>query len=164
MGIHVYYVTPAINGPFKTKMGVVERFNETIKHYLDILMDKRETDDWPSLLPQAEHMYNYEKMNRTVGKTPAQMTKQDEKMFVTRKLRQTHDVQNYWDHVINGRTRVKVLKFDYYADKFRKQGAKFGREVHLTQPNPVGPSLLLRHEQTGESTDWKLVPGNLKYM
>ena len=35
-----------MSGPFKTKLGVVERFNRTIKLFLNILMAGYNTCDW----------------------------------------------------------------------------------------------------------------------
>ena len=37
-GISQYFVKPSVSGPFKTNLGVVERFNRTIMLYLNKLM------------------------------------------------------------------------------------------------------------------------------
>jgi len=50
-GISQYFVKPSVSGPFKTKLGVVERFNRTIKLFLNKLRVGYDTRDWASLLP-----------------------------------------------------------------------------------------------------------------
>ena len=85
-GIHWYFVKPLVSGPLKTKVGVVERFNRTLKSILKKLIDEYNLNEkaWLDLLPKALHRYNYENVNREMHKTPADIDNRDKQEFVAR--------------------------------------------------------------------------------
>jgi hypothetical protein len=66
-GISQYVVKPSVSGPFKTKLGVVERFNRTIKLFLNKLMVGYNTPNWVPLLSEALYYYNFQHKNRAIG-------------------------------------------------------------------------------------------------
>ena len=69
-GIQLYLVAPSVSGPLKTKVGVVERFNRTLKSILKKMIDEYGLDEkaWKDLLPEVLYQYKYENTKRTVGK------------------------------------------------------------------------------------------------
>ena len=90
----------------KTKVGVIERFNGTLKSTLKkmINIDKNSLDEkvWKDLLSEELYQYNSENTQRTVGKTPAEVTDRDEELFASHKYAQMVNTQHWWDAKVNG--------------------------------------------------------------
>ena len=52
-GISQYFVEPSTSGPFKTKLGVVERFHRTIKLYLNKFLVGNDSRNWATHFSEA---------------------------------------------------------------------------------------------------------------
>ena len=111
-GISQYFVKPSVSGPFKTKLGVVERFNRTIKMYLNKLMAGYETPNWAALLPEALYYYNFQHTDRAIGMRPAQVDDEEEGKIALQKAEETAQIQDYYDskYLNRAHPRARVLR------------------------------------------------------
>ena len=164
-GIHWYFVKPSVSGPLKTKVGIVERFNRTLKSIINRLIDEYDLPEtaWLNLLPEALHRYNYENIHREVGKTPAETTNEDEQKFIDRKKRQTQQTQEWWDIEVNGKTRGRRPHDENQKDAFRKEKKKFHKEVYTFTKRAAGPSMDVTNSE-GHTISRRLLPYNVSWI
>ena len=99
-------MAPSISGPFTIKVGVVMRFNSTLKSILKRMIDQYNLDQkaWKDLLSKALYQYNYENTQRVVRKIPTEVTNRDKALFTSHKYTQTVNTQNWWNAKVNRRT------------------------------------------------------------
>ena len=164
-GIHWYFVKPSVSGPLKTKVGIVERFNRTLKSILNKLIDEYDLNEkaWLNLLPEALHRYNYENTHREVGKTPAEVTDRDEQGFIDRKVAQTQQTQQWWDTEVNGKIRGRRPNDENQKDAFRKEKKKFHKEIYTFGKRTAGPSMSMTNAE-GDTLTRRLLPYNVSWI
>ena len=165
-GISWYFVKPSISGPFKTKVGIVERFNRTLRSILNKLIDRYELRDvdWLNLLPEALHQYNYENEHREIGMTPADTNEDQEKAFVQRKLEETHNTQVWWDAEVNGRTQARIPNEENLKDPFRKEKRRFHKGTYTLSKRAAGPSLTVTSNDTGNPISRRFFPYDVSWI
>ena len=165
-GIHWYFVKPSISGPLKTKVGIVERFNRTLKSILNKLIDQYELrqTDWVNLLPEALHQYNYENVHREIGMTPSDTNEDQEKAFVHRKVEQTHNTQVWWDAEVNGRTQARIPNEENLKDPFKKEKKRYLRGLYTLDKRAAGPSLTVTSNETGEPIPRRFLPYDVSWI
>ena len=164
--IPLYLVAPSVSGPLKTKVGVVERFNRTLKSILKKMIDEYGLDEkaWKDLLPEALYQYNYENTQRAVGKTPAEVTDRDEELFASHKYAETVHTQRWWDAEVNGQTQGLRPNDENQKDHFKKEMRRFHpRPVYTFTSNPAGPSLRFTANNTGLLQKRRLLPHNVSW-
>ena len=59
------------------KKGIVERFNGTVRGWIERWLTEKQTNNWVDVMPQILEFYNGRK-HRTTGMAPAEMTREDE--------------------------------------------------------------------------------------
>ena len=78
----------------KPKLGVVERFNRTIKLYLNKLMAGYDTPNWAALLPEALYYYNFQHKDRAIGMSPTQADDEEEGKIASQKAEEIAQIQD----------------------------------------------------------------------
>lgn len=170
-GISQYFVQPSVSGPFKTKLGIVERFNRTIKLYLNKLMEGYDTKDWASLLPEALYYYNFQHKQRGLGMRPAQVDDEQEKKIASQKYQDTLDAQKYYDnkyfHTAHPQAfvprAVEDNKKEESRDVFKKERPNWSRSKFVVTRSVAGPSLNVTHPHDPAPKKRKFLPYNLKW-
>ena len=102
-GISQFFVQPSVSGPFKTKLSVVERFNRTVKLYLDKLMGGQ-----------------YK--NSTISQRPAEVDDEEGKI-ATQKEQETWQTQEYYNN--------KYLNQEHPQAQFQERSKK-GKKKSIT--------------------------------
>lgn len=70
------------------KSAIIERFNRTLNHKMKIHFEANKNFRWIQLIPHLLREYNYVNVHRTIGMTPSQVDKNNEKQIL-------HDVYYY---------------------------------------------------------------------
>ena len=172
-GISQYFVKPSVSGPFKTKLGVVERFNRTIKLFLNKLMVGYNTPNWVPLLSEALYYYNFQHKNRAIGNLrPAEVDDEEEENIASRKAQETVETQDYYDnkHFNTPHPRARIAReIEEGARKeesnnaFKKERPTWSRVPFHISKNVAGPSLNVTHPQEAFPKQRKFLPYNLRW-
>ena len=170
-GISQYFVQPSISGPFKTKLGVVERFNRTIKLYLNKLMVGYNTRDWAKLLPEALYYYNFQHKNRAIGQRPAQIDDEEEAHIASQKEQETEETKQHYDNKYLNQEdpRARVARAvengrpEESKDAFKKERPNWSRVAFHITPKSTGPALFVRHPDEEAPKKRQFLPYNLKW-
>jgi len=147
-GISQYFVKPSVSGPFKTKLGVVERFNRTIKMYLNKLMAGYDTPNWAALLPEALYYYNFQHTDRAIGIRPAQVDDEEEGKIASQKAEETAQIQDYYDNKYLNRAHPRARvpreieegkRVEESNNAFKKERPNWSRVRFDVTPSVTGP-------------------------
>jgi hypothetical protein len=154
-------------------LGVVERFNRTIKLFLNKLMVGYNTHDWASLLPEALYYYNFQHKNRAIGNLrPAQVDNKEEENIASRKAQETVETQEYYNnkHFNTPHPRARIPReIEEGARKvesnnaFKKERPTWSRVPFHISKSVAGPSLNVTHPQEPFPKQRKFLPYNLRW-
>ena len=172
-GISQYFVKPSVSGPFKTKLGVVERFNRTIKLFLNKLMVGYNTPNWVPLLPEALYYYNFQHKDRAIGNLrPAEVDDEEEENIASRKAQETVETQDYYDnkHFNTPQPRARIpreieegARKEESNNAFKKERPTWSRVPFHISKSVTGPSLNVTHPQEAFPKQRKFLPYNLRW-
>lgn len=158
-GIHLTLVQPSEGK--KTRMGVIERFHRTMRKGLNMIMTEYGTTNWVEILPYIIAKYNYEKIHRSIGMTPMEMTDADERKFVEKRQKKTEDLRKMYrqerdTEYRGGKTRVRhaVIR----DEAFKKDGARFSEKKYDITENPKGQRSYILKGENGPKLKKKYMP------
>lgn len=181
--IHLSQVSP--NEGDKSRLGVVERLNRTLKeklarlrqryskpvdHYRSVHTAREDAEDnltfkdWVSFVPEVLHEYNYEDVHRTMGKVPYDVTPEDEIEFLRKTYKRDDDAHRYWTrdmkkHINKGEV-ASYLTQPKGNDQFGKpsQYGSWSKEQYDNRPYGGGPSQLLTNVKKRNNPEGDYAP------
>lgn len=100
----------------KNKLGIVERFNGTIRRLITKWITINNNIHWVDVLDDLIYNYNNTK-HRTLGKAPADMTKKDENDLKIKQILKTARIIGQYNFNIGDNVRVVLKKKTFAKDK-----------------------------------------------
>ena len=136
------------------KQGMVERFNESLRNWIDQYLTEKKVNNWVDTMPEILDYYNNRK-HRTLGVAPASMTKEDEDDLRTQMYAATDEVRGQIDSIQPG-DRVRVLM---HKTAFAKGRLRWSDNVYTIESRlPNGYMFKLRETEVPQKySDIQLV-------
>ena len=114
------------------KLGIVDRCMRTLKQRLEILMEKRKTDNWTALLPEVLTAYNEHPHDALQEQTPDDVVSAPEVSLVQKHTVEQEENQRRWARSKKFEPGQKVLILNPKA-KFDKEGVRWSRKVYTIE-------------------------------
>ena len=117
------------------KQGMVERYNQTLRNWIDQYLTEKKVNNWVDTMPQILDYYNNRK-HRTLGVAPASMTREDEDSLRTQMYAATDEVRGQIDSIEPGdRVRVLLHKTAFAKGRLRWSDKVYTIDFRLPNSN-----------------------------
>ena len=159
MGVELHVSRPQEG--HKTRIDVVERFHRTLRKIIQIWKDEYDTNDWYDMIPRFLYIYNYVKVHRSIGKTPMEMTKMNERSVMREQAKKTETLKKKYTkemlkNIERGKHSVRHHNVSGKDEFYKKDGARYSRHKYSVSANPQGErSLVLTNADNPNSKPLK---------